>query len=136
MSAFLVDQKTINQILTYLVKTPEDSPLRIPLLKIGYNLNDAFCVQRLGEAMVELNIFSLQERYPHDWIDMIYDDAFLLEFEPCQNKAQPLKSLHCFTYQACEGRAEDDELFKALYEIEDMMPDFRRTQEYDDADWG
>ena len=138
MSAYLVEHQTINRILTYLVGTEENSPLRIPLQKIGYNLNDAFCTQRLGEEMLALNVFSIQERYPHDWIDMIYGDTFLLDFEPCQNKAQPYKSLKCFMYQSCEGCAEDDSLFMALRTIEKIM---RETpswscQEYEEADWG
>lgn len=137
MSAYVVENVTINRILTFLNRQDVDSELRRPIEELGYNLSNVCDLEHLGDAMLELNIFSVMERYGRDLLD-IPGEPFALAVEPCVGRVQPFKSLGCFLYQSCEGRADGEPLYKALRLVEELLGEkvSCQSQAYEDADWG
>lgn len=145
MSSYIVSPKTVNRIITFLLNPgPYYSTeyLQDPISKLCFYLSSREAekhAHHLGKKMMELNLYSVQERYPND-SDLqestsIKDYAY--RYEPA-SPIQAFKSLRCFLYQACEGDADETDLYKALeqvsqrlaVEIVGHLPEFQR------AKWG
>ena len=110
MSAHLTSNKSISKLATELAIRKEEGKIKED---IGEN------VKEIAKKLYDLNVFSLKERYqdPSELIE---------EFEYQKNirfktDEQYFMSLQHFTYQACEGRAEEKELYKVLEEEEKRM---------------
>ena len=125
MSAYIVEDETINRIAGYLAKCGEDKKLWItfPLGEIGYDLNSPFHCKRLAEDMFTLNCDSIEQRYGEGAAnDMSGGHAFIYQGEyDCSVRIQVLKSLACFLYQACEGNCEKNPLYRALSRIKGIL---------------
>ena len=101
MSAFLVDKKTIDKILTQL-----DVSVRIASTwaekevepKLGIDCNDSDWKTKLGQRMFDLNQLSIEYRYGDQKKELIYKFQTVL----C-SKMQAFKALQCFLYQCAEG---------------------------------
>jgi len=139
MSAFLVEDKTINRVVTYLKATRfrgDHSYTLSQLEELGFNVEDSNFEQKLGEAMFILNIGGVSERYGNAQGFRPLDYKY--SYEMNTKKIQVLKSLRCFLYQCNEGENDKLDLFKVLtslshglaYQIVSDMP------EYDNAIWG
>lgn len=136
MSAYVVEDITINRIISFLNSLMPHSEARKAIEALGYDLDSLCSLERLGDTMLELNIFSVLARYRGD-LDMIPDEPFVLEYVRDLNPMQARKSLSCFLYQSCEGNAENDPLFTALRVVSDMMQAMPKDRvAYEEADWG
>ena len=107
MSAYQVDTECLGRVLKAISKAGAYGPRykQIQKLKDQYNKNAG----KVFDQLLDLNRFSLAERYP--------DDSHELHHDVDRNKAvwysrqlghadvQLYKSLGCFLYQACEGDA-------------------------------
>ena len=117
---------------------PEE--LAIVLADTGYSAEEIF------KKLVSLNIRSLAERYPDDYIEMVGFPVFQPQCDiwkftgggVAQWHYQFLKSLRCYLYQSCEGDCYKTELYKALDELSLNVAYFIATNqpEYDLATWG
>lgn len=133
MSVFVVQNSTINIIVSHLNSLMPHSEARRHIERLGYDLDSLCSLERLGDAMLELNVDSVLQRYRD--ISDVPDEAFELEFVRCANPMQPLKSLACFLYQSCEGDCDLDPLFKALQAVEDIMRQSKNGTLYEQAEW-
>lgn len=110
MSAHLTSNKSISKLAAELLYRKGQGKIEEDIGK------DA---REIAKNLYDLNVFSLQERYQ--------DPSELIgEFEYQKNirfktDEQYFMSLQHFTYQACEGRAEEKELYKVLEEEEKRM---------------
>jgi hypothetical protein len=138
MSAFLVDKKTIDKILTDL-----DKAVRIASTwaekkletKLGIDCNDPTWKTKLGQRMFDLNQLALEYRYGDQKKELIYK----FQTVPC-TKVQAFKALQCWIYQCTEGNIPED---SKLYDFFDnvLVPEWAesiaiRTPEYEQAEWG
>jgi hypothetical protein len=122
LSAYIVDDITIDRIVTYLFAEVQVSAL--------FDLYGA--PQALGEAMLKLNYKAVNSRYGSR-----AKPAFPYVYkETPAPKIQAIKSLSCFLYQCDE--VANTKLYKALKEmLYEMMNDYiSDLPEYQEAIWG
>ena len=141
MSAFIVSDKTLQDIVSYLdldVRFSNTSKcygsLNRVLLNYGFNLDLNEHKDRLIKEMALLNRLGVNARYDENEIEQ--DVHFIDDFPP--SLMQAYKSLGCFLYQCCEGDIpETNDLYKMLAEIKNQMAHaiVRNLKEYDDAKW-
>src|SRR5215218_6639885 len=135
MSAFLVDKKTINKILTQLdadVRRASTWAEKEVEPKLGIDCNDPQWKTKLGERMFDLNQLSLEYRYGDQKKELIYK----FQTVPC-TKVQAFKALQCWLYQCTEGNIPEDSKLYDFFETV-MVPEWAefiamQTQEYDNA---
>ncbi len=136
MSAFIVADQTINNILYHVSKqndldnfTFQNKVKTIYGLSIKDSLSD---LKSLGVMMIELNCRGVNARYNEsDFCNFTYSPA-------PNNKCQGLKSLQCFTYQCCEGDIpETNKLYKLFEGLKKsyMCSIINNIEEYQEAAW-
>jgi hypothetical protein len=134
MSAYIVDDITINRVLAFLAfdRNAEWLKLRLDDAGLGHDM------PALGAAMFALNVEAVRQRYDDDNIEGFrsLDYEYRAELPPAIHQA--LKSLHCWHYQCTEGNV----LTSALYRL---MGDYAHDlagrivselPEYRQAEWG
>jgi len=138
MSAFLVENRTINKILTQLdrdVRRASTWAEKEVEPKLGINCNDPDWKTKLGQKMLDLNQLSLYYRYGDTQKDLPYQ----FQTVPC-SKVQAFKALQCWIYQCSEGSIpEDSKLYEFFEHV--LIPQWAEaivilTPEYDNAEWG
>ena len=140
MSSYIVENKTISRIVNFLFWSGSDSVFRSEnkrnIEKLGFNLFEDEGLNKLGQAMLEMNFKAVNQRYSTK--DEV--EEFKLKHMELKERGlhQVLKSIQCFLYQCSEGTVPRMKLYKTLkkiekavmYEIIDEMP------EYKQAEWG
>jgi hypothetical protein len=143
MSAFMVADKTINQIVNWLDKALEEAydtiTIRHKLLEQGFDASVAGWAERLGYALFQLNVIAVDARYGSGQAKKFRPLDYHYRVTKPVPLAQVLKSLHCWLYQCNEGDVPQTALYGLfdnevqLYlmtEIIDTLP------EYQNAFWG
>jgi hypothetical protein len=145
MSAFIVEDNTINSIVNWLDSAVEDTygviTIRRKLLELGFDTSKAGWAERLGHAMFQLNVLAVDARYgsgeakrfrPLDYCYKPTERVLLV---------QVLKSLQCWLCQCNEGDVDVPET--ALYSLFDsdvqlylMTEIIDALPEYQNAHWG
>lgn len=146
MSAYVVNPKTINRFLSFL-QTGNYIWLKKELYeKTDFNLKTTENVQDLGQALYNMNINAVSQRYAHTVneggsIPGSYDDndnllSYKFKYNPV-GLIQALKSLQCYLYQCSEGNVEEQSLFKVLHTIKNhwIAKVIRNLPEYEKAEW-
>ena len=133
MSAFLVENKTINGIVTSIFDSRSDVQERMKS-----ELNEAGITTRkeLGRSMFDLNLYSLKQRYGNaeGFRPLNYDYKLV----PDIGRFQLLKYVRCFLYQACEG---DTPEISKLYQLLNVFSNslamniVSHLPEWDQAEW-
>lgn len=134
MSAFIVEDKTINRIIYTLNSVLREGEYVVrPLVMLGYEKFDA----KLGKDMFALNIRSIEERYGEGEAKTFRPLNYKFK-EQMTSNMQGLKSLHCFQYQSCEGECDSDPLYLALEQVALLLASYiiHRLPEYDKLEWG
>ena len=130
MSAFIVNQDTINQIVTALLHG--DFPYtETKLEEIGL----AGDPQQLGRAMMILNGDAVKQRYG----DKIDTGCLPYRFRPIPvSEIQTFKSLECWLYQCTEGDVPDTKLYKIMSDFCHVYASriIAKLPEYEFAYWG
>ena len=135
MSSFLVNDKTINRILTFLNNWNfyENGKLKFNFWnKLGYtelskkekeNLNklsneeeQTLVLSKVGNVIKEINNEAVNQRY----LERGKSSKFNYKFEEC-DIFQAYNHLRCLTYQMNEGNIPETETYKLLQEIENLM---------------
>jgi len=117
MSAFIVSQGTVNQIIDYIAWVSVKDPYMLRILKsAGYELPKQ--VEKLGQDMIDLNYGAVNERYS--------EDEKPVGFKRIRNvpvsDIQTVKSLQCYLYQCTEGdKFENSKLYQGLRRIEEHL---------------
>jgi len=119
MSAYLVEKKTIDRIVDLFFSKPkylkllEDTDINTKSLEYSKTL--------LGMRLFEMNLESLNYRYPDQVKDFIGE--FYYEYTP-QHGVTPIqyvKSISCYLYQSCEGECDNYRLYKAVEELQKLL---------------
>lgn len=134
MSAFMVEDRTINEIVTWLRKS--DGNCWDLLMDGGWDL-DASGAERLARAMFALNVAAVEGRYGKGEAGWFRQLDFA--WHPQQaHPVQVFKSLECWLYQCAEDVTVGDPLFRLMLEILKRMAMriVRRSEEYREARWG
>ncbi len=138
MSAFLVEDKTINKVVSKLAMDREGEWMRRRFAEAGYDLNTAAGKQKLGWDMFGLNIRAVNMRYKggqaEDFRPLNYKYAGEYNF----TRINALKSLECWEYQCSEGDCDQSPLFLLMKDVELSWCKeiIRALPEYDKAAWG
>lgn len=140
MSAFMVDDDTINRVVTYLATDNNGSmDLQTKLAGMGFDLKaDPEAARKLGEAMFALNIKGVEARY---------GEGEAKEFRPLDYQFQPspsdriqtLKSLRCWLYQCSERDIPETSPLYAVMDEFAYNPantSLSKTRKYEESAWG
>ena len=141
MSAFIVEEKTLNNIVSFLDYDTRFSnqsgcygSLGKVMKKAGYDLNFAEHKDRLIKEMAWMNRAAVNARYEEEKHEeyLSYQDTFP------PSRIQAYKSLCCYLYQCCEGDVPDQPLYKAFREIRSDLAEVIVSDlpEYNEANWG
>lgn len=130
MSAFIVDDKTINRIVSYILG-PCGEWFKIRLKT--FLKSEEIGPDILGKKMLEMNHEAVEQRYNQQKREVSYTYQHVVV-----RKIQVFKSLQCFTYQCSEGNVPEQEFFKLLEELEHNLASeiVSEIKEYQDAEWG
>jgi hypothetical protein len=142
MSAFLLNNKTIDKILTQLdFKMKHAGSAGREWVKkefepnVGVDCSDSDWKTKLGQKMLDLNQLSLGYRYGDLRKELVY------KYQPVvSTQIEAFKALQCWLYQCAERNIpETSKLYQFFDNI--MVPNWAefiimRTPEYDNAEWG
>ena len=137
MSAFIVEDKTINTIVSFFALHRNGEWYRRQLKDIGFDLETQEGKDKLGKAMFNLNIRAVTQRYDggaEDFRPLNYSFKLNIHFI----RVTALKSLQCWLYQCTEGDSDQTELYKTMEKLKgEIACDIvRDTKEYEMAKWG
>jgi hypothetical protein len=145
MSAFIVEDRTINIVVSFFNKVgmaghTNDYIWAVqPLVDLGYKLDTDLGCKRLAEEMFTLNCDSVEQRYGEGQAKEFRPLDFHYQFLGSGlNRYQVLKSLRCLLYQCCEGNIpEQNQLYHALEQVSLMIcyQIVTRSTEYEAAKW-
>ena len=135
MSAFIVEPKTINLIVTWLdYEFRKDPYLERIAKEYQADVVSAGWQQWLAEQMYLLNVQAVDQRYS----EQNEVSAFVYSpFYPSVRVAA-FKSLQCWLYQCTEGTVPETWLYKFMRELEEQLAIkiVMALPSYDEADWG
>lgn len=113
MSAFIVDDNSINGIINHMGKEEYIETIWSELEELGINKDK---LETLAQAMLDLNYSSVNQRYRED------EKAPKIERKDVKiSTMQAYKSLKCFLYQSCEGDCTEKPLYKILNAYKDHL---------------
>ena len=140
MSSFIVDDKTINSIVTDLYRRQNQAYPYNTRGKLEAVHPEFSRPHYLGEEMYRLNLAAVEDRYGEYAAGTM--GAFSgsdYTYRPIDaSPVQVLKNLQCWRYQCSEGDCTETPLYKILDEYAgDLAQDIvRKLPEYDTANWG
>ena len=140
MSAFMVEDQTINRVVTW--HTREVST-RFPNIdrigqKYGVDLVSEKWDEKLAKAMFQLNCDGVNARYGDDEAEKFRPLNFTYKPEGNTFRVQVLKSLQCWMYQCNEGDVPQTKLYRFFEEVENYLAlqIVMSLPEWDKAKWG
>ena len=140
MSAFMVEDKTINRIVTWLVREVRTSYSTMDRLARKYRIDITSdnWQENLANAMFQLNCEGVNARYGKGQAEEFRPLNFTYKIEMSFSLAQVLKSLQCWMYQCCEGDVPESNFYKFFVEVENhlALKIVMDLPEYNKAVWG
>ena len=139
MSAFIVEDKTINKIVTWLAYSQDASWDRRQIEKLGYDLSKRFSVEKLAKDMFALNCRAVDARYGQGEAEKFRELNFQFREEHMETEISILKAINCWHYQCSEGREiPEHPLYKAMDRLSNGIAQgiVSRLPQYDKAVWG
>lgn len=141
MSAYMVDESTLNMIVAGLSRLENTVDYRVPKpSRVNENFAGIQFSWRLGEfwkMFYDLNVKGLVERYPTSYEELVGHDY---KYSPvgAPDDIQLLKSIQCLLYQASEGDVVKDPTYVALSDVATALAFsiVERTPQYEKANWG
>ena|SRR5437763_633567 len=140
MSAFLVEDETINRVVEWLSWEVTQSPrLKISLEHtLGINTRSATWEKELGHAMFQLNVDAVTDRYGQGEATRFCNHTYA--YKPAHgSEIQVLKSLRCWLYQCTEGQVVKEPLYRFCNDVVEqylMSKIICALPEYEQAHWG
>ena len=138
MSAYVVDDVTINQIVSFLSRQANRESWwknYSPLAKLNYNLGTDKGDAKLANDLFNLNVESVCQRYSGDDPDSY---TFTFNYEISTTIFEAIKSIGCLMHQSCEGDCMERPLYQALERVKGMlaMEVVETLPQYEAANWG
>ena len=120
MSAYIVDKKTIDRVVTFMVEKDKFEEFRV---------TDP---DEMGQRLWQLNADSVNSRYNEANVCDVYKYS-----RTPTTAVQALKSLACLLYQSCEGGCHEKELFVLLDKLKNQIAISicYKLHEYSEAEW-
>src|SRR5260370_36524860 len=114
MSAFMVEDKTINRAVTWLEREVRTNYAPIAYIARKYNmdLTSDNWQENLANAMFQLNCDGVNTRYGEHEAEQFRPLTFTYKPELYHSLVQVFKSLQCWMYQCCEGDVPETNLYK------------------------
>lgn len=142
MSAYIVDDETINKVVSYFYAKANgaDSSIRweaTKLFKMGYDLTSGPSCPELAHKMFDMNVAAVKARYGEAEGEGFPLPPFEYLFT-LATQIEVIKAIKAWKYQCTEGQVPDSALYKAMVEVHSLLCiDFaEQTQEYEAAPWG
>ena len=140
MSAFMVEDTTINRVVTWLKREVQTSKFTLDWLAKKYevDLTSDQWDKKLAEAMFQLNCDGVNARYGEGEAEKFRPLNFTYKPEIYHSLVQVLKSLQCWKYQCSEGDVPQTKLYQFFEEVEYhlALKIVMDLPEYDKALWG
>ncbi len=136
MSAFIVENRTINEVVSFLYLGFKSEYYKNKLKEMGFDITTDEGREKLGQEMYFLNVMAVRYRYEERADDLI-PPGYKYKLEPT-NIYQALKSLRCWLYQCSEGNIpETSELYKLMEEISCQLAFdiVYKLKPFEDAEW-
>jgi hypothetical protein len=140
MSAFMVEDITINNIVNWLRRNIDQLPtIDAKLQQLNIDTNAPGWAEDLGQVMFLLNMNAVDARYGDGEAAKFRTLNYRYQVTEPVSLVQVLKSLQCWLYQCCEGEVPETALYKLfdtdvriylMSKIIDTLP------EYQNAVWG
>jgi hypothetical protein len=138
MSAFMVEDKTINRVVTWLEREVSQSQWFKRKVESSLQIDTTMrnWEDELGEAMFQLNIAGVNDRYGEGEAKSFRDLYYRYTPEYC-SKVQVLKSMQCWLYQCREGEVVKKPLFQffdtvtvphLMDNIINALPEYQRAE--------
>lgn len=138
MSAYIVNDSTINNIVNTLAGLRDFEYERREIKENGYDLDEREGRQLLAVEMFKLNIAGVDARYGEGEAKTFRPLDFTYKQTLPTVKIQLYKSLSCFLYQCAEGDIyKDNGLYAILERIKSSIAEniIHALPEYDKAKW-
>lgn len=138
MSAFLVEKKTINRILSLVSSECRRSEFfrREVSRDLNVELSDCYWRDKLGQKMWDLNQLALGYRYGDEKEVLSYS---FFDVSELVSRTQMFKSLRCWLYQCSEGEIPDKSVLYKVFSHEISLylalKIVGELPEYDEAEW-
>jgi hypothetical protein len=138
MSAYVVDDSTINKIVSFLNAKAMGYDGRHRYKIEGYDLSKEDDCERLANDMFALNVAGVNARYGEGEAAKFRPLNFIYRFQIPQPVIPTLVALECFLYQCAEGDIVNHPLYLALRRLESAMCQaiVHALPEYSRASWG
>lgn len=130
MSAYIVEPKTINRVVSFCIL---DRDLCEWIKIYGkYDLDTKQGQNKFANDLYQMNIEAVNQRYD----EKNPQELIVFQFVPV-NQFQALKSMQCLQYQCDEGDIPNTELYKLLTQIIYMLEDkiISSLPQYEIAEW-
>jgi hypothetical protein len=139
MSAFMVEDTTINCVVTWITRaiaTPPTFYLDQLARKYAIDLVSDGWDEKLAYAMFQLNCDGVNARYGAGEAEKFRPRHFVYKPE-YTSLVQVFKSLQCWHYQCCEGEVSKTKLYQFFKEVEEYLAVkiVEDLPEYDRAAW-
>jgi hypothetical protein len=136
MSAFIVEDETINTIVNFLFLKQIGGDVywsKYVLNDAGIKLDTQAARKAFALSLFDLNVQAVGERY-----DEIEEYVFSYRQTLSCNPTQAYKSLKCWLYQCTEGTVIESKLYKLMDEMskEIAMYIVETSPAYNAAEWG
>jgi hypothetical protein len=140
MSAFMVEDQTINRVVTWLKREAQRSRFTLDWLAREYSvdLTSDNWDEKLAKAMFQMNCDGVNARYGEGEAEKFRPLNFTYKTEVYHSLVQVLKSLQCLLYQCSEGHVPGTKLYQFFEEVEHhlALQIVIGLPEYDKATWG
>jgi hypothetical protein len=140
MSAFMVEDRTINYVVNWLQRNIEQfSFIPHKLKELGFDTSVPGWSEKLGQAMFQLNGKAVDARYRNSEAAKFRKLDYRFEHTDAVPLEQVLKSLQCWLYHCNEGDVPETELYGLFdTDVQICLMDKIITQlpEYEEAEWG
>ncbi len=140
MSAFIVEDTTINRVVTWLTREVQRSRFTLDSLarEYGVDLTSDQWDEKLAQAMFQLNCDGVNARYGEGEAEKFRPLNFTYKPEGDTFLVQVFKSLQCWMYQCSEGDVPDTKLYRFFEAVAHhlALQIVMDLPEYDKAKWG
>ena len=140
MSAFMVEDTTINRVVTWLTREVTTSRFTLDSLAREYDvdLTSDNWDEKLAKAMFQLNCDGVNARYGEGEAEKFRPLNFTYKPEVDTFRVQVLKSLQCWLYQCSEGDVPETKLYQFFEEVSHhvALKIVMDLPAYDTAKWG
>jgi len=138
MSAFVVEDKTINRAVSFLATDRDGDWLRRFIQdNLGIDLTTGIGRETLGKLMFSLNCDAVNQRYGDNQAEEFRSLDYAFRLECVVNRIQAFKSLQCWHYQCSEGDIDQNNLYQIMERVQGHMAEMivTRLPAYDSLAW-